>query len=186
MAVFSQVTPAWSHGGGPSLSYDPCARRAGLYYVHFTAYQPQFNQFEEYCSDIPRAGNTIVVLDLVDKELREVPVGVDIIERAGGKEATILSVPATLYPSGTLRFDVELKPAGNYTAVVTVGEQQRSYRLSFPVSVRVWWSSMTTVAGLALLVIAAATTYCLRQRKLMLAEKRGEQTRSRLRLVSNA
>jgi len=53
---------------------DPCLRQVGERLVHFSTYQPQFQLKEHYCTDIPKEGNTFLVVDLVDPALRNEPV----------------------------------------------------------------------------------------------------------------
>jgi hypothetical protein len=128
---------SWAHGGGPGLDYDPCARRAGLnYFVHFAAYQPRFNQFEEYCGSLPRGGKTILVFDLLGAELTNIPVSIEI---EGG--AHRLTIPTRRYHSGVADVQAELEP-GNYTAFVTIGAPPltavHSHYLSAPGGTG-WW-----------------------------------------------
>src|SRR5215470_11027060 len=97
--VFSHSL-AWAHGG-VGLEADPCIRRAGPYLIHFAAYQPQFFPAEEYCAAVPKAGNTILVFDLVDPELRHRPVTIQVVEDVGKPEPkTVLYLPPNIYPSG--------------------------------------------------------------------------------------
>ena len=72
LAAFS-LPVVWAHGG-VGIEKDPCVRRVGPYLIHFAVYQPQFNSAEEYCAAVPKAGNTILVFDLVDSELRSLPL----------------------------------------------------------------------------------------------------------------
>jgi len=170
LAVFAiclAPRPSWAHGGGPGLDYDPCVRRAGLdYLVHFAAYQPRFNQFEEYCGSLPRGGQTLLVFDLLGAELPNIPVSIEI---EGG--AHRLSIPARLYRSGVVDVQAELEP-GNYTAFVTIGEPPDTHRLAFPFSVGVWWNRLVGPMLLGLLILLAAAAYCMYQLRLGMLESR--------------
>jgi hypothetical protein len=167
LAICFAPRPSWAHGGGPGLDYDPCARRAGVdYFVHFAAYQPQFNQFEEYCDSLPRGGQTILVFDLLGSELTNIPVSIEI---EGG--AHRLSIPARLYRSGVVHVQAELEP-GNYTAFVTIGEPPGTYRLAFPFSVGAWWNRLVGPMLLGSLILLATAAYCAYQLRLGVAESR--------------
>ena len=56
--------------GGLSLEDDYCVLTVGTYEMHFSGYQPENNGPKEFCEDIPETGNTIVVLDFMNDELR--------------------------------------------------------------------------------------------------------------------
>ena len=67
LLIFFSPTVAWAHGG-VAIDMDPCVQRAGAYLVHFSAYQPQVNAIEEFCSSVPQTGNVILVFDLIYPE----------------------------------------------------------------------------------------------------------------------
>jgi len=81
---------AAAHGDAP-MEQDPCMRRAGESVVHFSSYQPQYELKAQYCTEIPKTGETFLVVDLVDPALRNVPVGMRIVKgidgATDGKEA---------------------------------------------------------------------------------------------------
>src|SRR5580692_5766569 len=62
--------------GGPN---DPCERKLGTSLIHITLYQPQFDPDAEYCDQVPRAGNTVLVVDVLGDELRRLPMGLQIL-----------------------------------------------------------------------------------------------------------
>src|SRR5215813_9872853 len=98
-ASFSLV---WAHGG-VGIERDPCVRRAGPYLIHFAVYQPQFNPAAEYCAAVPKAGNTILVFDLVDPELRLRPLTVQVVGALDAPEPqTVLYLPPQTYPTGVV------------------------------------------------------------------------------------
>lgn len=176
---------AWAHGGGPGLGYDPCAKRVGMYYVHMAAYQPRLDPFKEYCGQIPGAGDTLFVFDLVGAEMRRTPVAVEIVD-AGGRSGRyqVAAAPPKEYPSGVIDIGLKLRAGHSYTALVTVGESPASYTVEFPVSVESWWSGLAPLAALIIVVLAAAAAYCLRQRKELRVMLRKAELRPRIRAVS--
>ena len=70
--------------------------------VHFSAYQPQYELKDQYCTEIPQEGDTFLVVDLMDSTLRNEPVGMRIVKGNGNKEADVQIVADVRpsYPSG--------------------------------------------------------------------------------------
>src|SRR5258708_22718152 len=90
--LFALMAPrlASAHGGGPGLDYDPCARYASLdNLVHFSAYQPQFNRFAEYCGSLPRGGKTLLVFDLLGADLVNATVAIEVVQEGGARRVAI-------------------------------------------------------------------------------------------------
>lgn len=181
------ATIAWAHGGGPGLNYDPCARSVGQYYVHMAAYQPDINRFQEYCGSIPAGGKTLLVFDLVGAAMRQIPVGIEIMERGSSAgNHKVLSVPTAEHPSGVIDVTIPLEPGHSYVALVTVGESPASATVVFPIQVSRWWSDLEIPALLAIAGLAAGIYYSLRLRREQLAALHKAGMRTRLRAVSGA
>ena len=177
---------AWAHGGGPGLSYDPCAQRVGLYYVHMAIYQPQIDSSQEYCGTITRGGDTLIVFDLVGAEMRHTPVAVDIFETGGHSGSyKLASVPEVEHVSGVINVTLPLQAGHSYQAVVTVGEAPASYTLTFPISVNAGWNGLTLPGLLILAVLGGSIYYSLRLRREHVAALRKTEMRSRIRAVSS-
>ncbi len=161
---------AAAHGGGPGLDYDPCARYAGMdNYVHFSAYQPQYNRFAEYCGSLPRGGKTLLVFDLVGPELINDPVAVAIVPEGG---APAISIPAKRYPAGVIDLETNLAP-GHYDAFLTIGEVPTVYHVNFDLAVGSWWQPLITPLVIASLILLVAIGYCIYQARLLAGEARG-------------
>ena len=108
---------ATAHGTA-SGDEDPCMRRVGESLVHFSAYQPQYELKDQYCTDIPQKGGTFLVVDLVDPELRSEPVGMRIVK--GTNEAAgeiVADVRPSYHQDGVLRGEVRLDE-GLYTVII--------------------------------------------------------------------
>ena len=106
--------------GGTDMEQDPCMRQAGEGMVHFSAYQPQYELKGQYCTEIPKEGDTFLVVDLVDPELRSEPVGMRVVKGNGSKEADdqiVADVRPSTHPDGVLRSEVRLDE-GLYTVTV--------------------------------------------------------------------
>lgn len=106
--------------GGTEMDQDPCVRQAGESLVHFSAYQPQFELHDQYCTEIPQTGETFLVVDLVDPALRGEPVGMRIMKGTGKDEAQsqlVADVGPSYHPDGVLRGEVRLDE-GFYTVTI--------------------------------------------------------------------
>jgi hypothetical protein len=157
---------AWAHGSGPGLDYDPCAQRVGNDYVHMAAYQPQANWFHEYCGQIPDDGVTLFVFDLMGSEMRNTPVGVELVELGGrAGKISLVSIPSAEHVSGVINLSVPLHRGHSYQAVVTIGETPTSHTLTFPISVNAWWEGFEIPALLVLAVLWSSIYLSLRFRR---------------------
>ena len=112
--------------GNTDMEQDPCMRRAGERQVHFSAYQPQYELKDQYCTEIPKEGDTFLVVDLVDKALRNEPVGMRVVKGNGNnKEADdqiVADVRPSTHPDGVLRSEVRLDE-GLYTVIIASENQ---------------------------------------------------------------
>lgn len=119
--------------GNVTLEEDICMRRIGGNMVHFSAYQPQFEPKAQYCTEIPEVGDTFLVVDLVDKNLRNVPLAVRIVKGLGegGKEEedqTIAYWKPVSHPDGVVRGEAKLEK-GLYKLIITAEGSSPSYYL---------------------------------------------------------
>ena len=115
---------ATAHGGA-DMEQDPCMRLAGENMVHFSAYQPQYEIKDQYCTEIPQAGDTFLVVDLVDPALRNEPIGMRVVKGNGSKEADVqivADVRPISHPDGVLRSEVNLDE-GLYTVIIASEKQ---------------------------------------------------------------
>jgi len=123
------LVAAWSHPnlaaahGAVSGEDDPCLRRVGEKVVHFNAYQPQHQLREQYCTDIPQAGDTFLVVDLVDPAWRTEPIGMRIVKGFSGIDGEIVAeIRPSPHPDGVLRGEVSLEE-GVYTVTIATENQ---------------------------------------------------------------
>jgi hypothetical protein len=145
------------------MDEDRCKLRVGRYVMHFVGYQPESASGpREFCEDIPETGRTIVVLDYLNDELRDLPTEVRIIKdtgaQAGFDDITVLHIPAKLYPSGSLNFELNFQEPGKFVGLVTVGGADKLVsRFPFSVGRTTSWLALA-VPGL-LTVVAAVLLY---------------------------
>jgi hypothetical protein len=124
LAVLSHPGGAAAHGG-VSGEDDPCLRQVGEMVVHFNAYQPQYQLKDQYCTDIPKEGETFLVVDLVDPALRSEPVGMRVVKGNGSTEAEdqiVADIRPSTHPDGILRGEVRLDE-GLYTVTIASEKQ---------------------------------------------------------------
>ena len=124
VAVLSHPAVAAAHGAVNGED-DPCLRRIWEQVVHFNAYQPQYELKGQYCTDIPKEGDTFLVVDLVDRALRSVPVGMRVVKGNGSNEAEgeiVVDVRPSTHPDGVLRGEVRLDE-GLYTVTIASERQ---------------------------------------------------------------
>ena len=107
--------------GSSDMEQDPCTRLAGDSMVHFSAYQPQYELKEQYCTEIPQEGDTFLVVDLVDPALRDELVGMRVMMGNGKSESDgeiiVADVRPTIHPDGVLRSEVKLDE-GLYRVII--------------------------------------------------------------------
>ncbi len=139
--------------GGPN---DPCERKLGTSLIHITLYQPQFDPDAEYCDQIPRAGNTVLVVDVLGDDLRRLPLGVSVLT-GSTPQRMVLSLPPKIYRRGVADAQVVLDDGGTYVTQISLGEGSGQQILSFPVRVAVWYRPLIVPAliVLALFVLIA-------------------------------
>jgi hypothetical protein len=127
LAALSHPGVATAHGSA-SGEDDPCLRRVGERVIHFNAYQPQYQLKDQYCTDIPKEGDTFLVVDLVDLALRNEPVGmrvIRVIKGNGSNEADdqiVADIRPSTHPDGVLRAEVSLDE-GLYRVTIATEKQ---------------------------------------------------------------
>jgi hypothetical protein len=120
------------------MAEDMCKLTVGPYMMHFSGYQPESTQQKQFCEDIPATGQTIVVLDYIEQELRTLPADVRIIKDIGSEDnieaITVFHLPSKVYPNGSIDFTYTFDQPGKFVGIVTVGDKQQHIS-KFPFSV---------------------------------------------------
>lgn len=123
---------AAAHGDAPPEA-DPCSRRIGESVVHFSAYQPQYELKAQYCTEIPKIGETFIVVDLVDPALRNVPVGLRVVKGVEGtidgtEAQTVADWRPSHHPDGVVRGEAKLDE-GLYRVIISAeGKNPQRYQ----------------------------------------------------------
>jgi hypothetical protein len=121
LAVLMLLLPGFAHAHGKvAMEEDPCVQRVGGNLVHFNAYQPQHAAKAQYCTEIPSAGDTFLVVDLVDPGLRTLPVSVRVVKGLSEthEDQTVAYWPPAIHPDGVVRGEANLAK-GLYTLIIT-------------------------------------------------------------------
>jgi len=119
IAALAHPGIAMAHGDA-DMEQDPCMRLVGENMVHFSAYQPQYEIQNQYCTEIPQEGDTFLVVDLIDPGLRNELIGMRVIRGKGKNEAEgeiVADVRPSFHPDGVLRGEVQLNE-GLYTVSI--------------------------------------------------------------------
>ena len=130
------ATPAFAHGGA-GIEEDLCVVTAGPYKLHFAGYQPETADVEEFCGNLPALGESVLVFNFVDEDLRKLPVGLRVVEETGGAGAEpylLAHLPPEIYPAGTLSTSVTFDAPGDYMGILTfTGAEKIVARFPFSV-----------------------------------------------------
>ncbi|MDE0284675.1 MAG: hypothetical protein OXI88_18175 [Gammaproteobacteria bacterium] len=178
LVFFSQAVSAH---GGVAIEDDKCILKAGPYIMHFTGFQPEQSQSEEFCEDIPNVGSAIIVLDYIDKPLRDMGVDFRIIEDVnnigntatiddlGGagdiEKNTVYYLPSQLRRTGSFNVEYNFTEPGRFIGMVTVDDipNGQVYTSVFPFGVgyglgatgfnpgRMWFTLLLVSAAVVML-----------------------------------
>lgn len=146
--------------GKVSLEEDSCVRRIGESMVHLSAYQPQYEPSAQYCTEIPKVGNTYLVVDLVDQALRDMPIGMRVIKGTSETDdETVTYLRPSYHPDGVIKGEASLDQ-GLYTIIITA-EGQPPLRYQYPLRVQminyanIFRTAVGPLIGLLLLTLFA-------------------------------
>lgn len=118
MLVMTLYTSTAGAHGKVAMEDDSCMRRIGENMIHLSIYQPQVDEEGHYCTDIPKMGSTILVIDLVDPALREMPIGMKIIRGDRTEGETVTDLRPAVYQDGVISTQKALEQ-GKYLIQVT-------------------------------------------------------------------
>lgn len=150
--ILCSMNTAWGHGR-VSLEEDNCVRQIGENMVHLNTYQPQYDQAGHYCTEIPVAGDTYLVVDLIDPALRNMPVSMQVFrgEEKGGE--AIVQVKADYHPDGVINGIGKLDK-GLYSVMVTAeGVPPLNYYYQLRVEMVDYGKLVRTWAGPAVAIL---------------------------------
>ena len=151
---------------------DVCRREIGTSLLHITLYQTQFDPVAEYCEEVPRAGRALMVVDVTPGQLREVPLGLEIIATTeSGQSQAVVSLPPRIYERGVVNTEVVFAKDKEYVArvMVELEEGQTPQLLAFPIQVAAWYKAMMVpgliIGGVLAGVVISAIRYAVVSRQ---------------------
>ena len=158
---------------GHELATDTCVLHIGPYKMYFNSYQPELYYDRQFCQEIPGVGNTVLVLDYVEQELRSIPVEVRIIKDTGSEQnleaVTVVHLPPKVYPTGSIDVKYNFDQPGKFVGLVSVGDkQEHQSRFQFSIGETGAMSHLTHYSVVLVplaVVIALVVFYTLRDRR---------------------
>ncbi|MDE2179652.1 MAG: hypothetical protein KGJ40_02240 [candidate division NC10 bacterium] len=153
LLLIAWTSQARAHGGegmGGMDKMDACVQKKGHYTVHFAAYQQKYGEsaigmlqevgsqklkqeFQSHCEAVPSTGKMAITFDLLNEEMRELPISVQIVEAGeeqgkshgegheeghGAHTHTIASLPPKVYHDGSIRLMADISTPGHYKAIM--------------------------------------------------------------------
>ncbi len=150
--------------GGLRAPHTACLIKIGPDVMYFSGYQPATSR-KKFCEAIPDTGETILVLDYAQSEMRDMKADFRIVRAVRQAEenesalddVTVAYLPPRVYPSGTLSFEHAFKERGNYVGIVTVdGPNGERWTSRFPFSVGRLYSPRAPYYLIAVAAVMAA------------------------------
>ena len=146
--MFFVPTEARPHGG-VVLEEDICLIKVGFYEAHFTIFQPNSRQHQQFCEDLPDTGESIFVLEYLHDGLEELAVDFRIIRNTTGngifanqedleniddlEELTVFYQPPVKDPD-VFAVLYDFKKRGEFIGIVTAEDNNsnKTYKAVFP------------------------------------------------------
>jgi hypothetical protein len=137
-----------------------CMITTDFYIVHLSSYQEpkktdskKRHRFKPFCQVLPEHGPSFLSLDFIDRDLRQMPIGMQVIELKEdpeGKEmidgAIIAESPAQNYKTGVAQIQVNFPKPGHYALIASVGDDMFADKIRIPLRVGIGsefnWSSL--------------------------------------------
>jgi len=133
--------------------YDPtksleCMITTDFYIVHLTSYQApkpgtkKRHTFKPFCQELPEHGLSHLALDFIDRDLRQMPIGMEVFELIDNPEggemingASIALSPAQSYKTGVAQIQANFPKPGHYVLVASVGDDMFADKIRIPLRV---------------------------------------------------
>lgn len=139
-----------------------CVAQMGPNVLTFTFYQPTQSR-SQFCEDVPDIGKTIIVVDTMQDELRDMTVEMRIVREAPTAEAENAAqneayLPPARFRTGVIELEHDFKEKGDFVALVRArsedGRKEYNARFAFSVGEEYWrdWAAVgvATLVALAL------------------------------------
>jgi hypothetical protein len=149
-----------------------CMITTDFYIVHLSAYQEpkkdgkKRHTFKPFCQELPEAGASFLAIDFIDRDLRKMPIGMQVMELKENPEGgemidgkIIAQLPAQNYKTGVAQIQVDFPKPGHYALVASVGDDMFADKIRIPLRVGIgsefhWSSLFPYLMAIALALIA--------------------------------
>lgn len=116
-----------------------CLVANDFYAVHFSAYLKPTKPGEDktalltpYCQELPDVGQAFFAADLIDRDIRQTPIGIRVveIEKTGDKPddfkeiRELNSVEPKMYSKGVVEAQANLDKKGDYALILIIGGEE--------------------------------------------------------------
>jgi hypothetical protein len=119
-------TSVWAHGGAKGTDTDQCKFELEPdHWIHYTAYQPNAFPAEEFCANIPRENETLIlVFDYQDQKYKDNTVEFEVTKEPEGTRVFFL--PGAKHKKGTVELKLPngVPEPGNYLIHITLVPDQ--------------------------------------------------------------
>jgi len=133
--------------------YDPtksleCMITTDFYIVHLTTYQQpkpdgeKRHTFKPFCKELPEHGISHLALDFIDRDLRQMPIGMEVIELLDNPEGgdmidgkSIALVTPQTYKTGVAQIQANFPKPGHYALIAKVGDDMFADKIRIPLRV---------------------------------------------------
>ncbi|MEQ8954621.1 MAG: hypothetical protein RL120_10850 [Gammaproteobacteria bacterium] len=135
--------------GGVAFEDDLCVISINFLQAHFTVFQPQASDSEEFCEDLPEATDSVFVMEYLHRLLDEMYIDFRIIRDVNNlgrfarwedvqamgdlEEVTVYYQPPAIEPGGYYRASHDFAEDGTYIGIVTATHptEARDYNAVF-------------------------------------------------------
>ena len=166
---------AQAHGGVSLLEDETCVINIGFLTAHFTVFQPRTSGTKEFCEDLPKATETIFVLDYLHEYLKQMRVefriikdvnnyGVfatwDDVQKMGDlSDETVFLQEPTVNKQGIYTVNHTFVEPGMYIGIITAyrNDVDLQYRTVFPF--KVGSTNWGLIPLFVVLIVAAQFAY---------------------------
>ena len=133
--------------------YDPtksleCMITTDFYIVHLTSYQQpkadskKRHTFKPFCKELPEHGPSHLALDFIDRDLRKMPIGMEVIELLDNPDGaemvdgkSIALIKPQTYKTGVAQIQADFPAPGHYALIATVGDDMFADKIRIPLRV---------------------------------------------------
>jgi hypothetical protein len=163
--------------GKVAMEEDSCMRRIGENMIHLSVYQPQIDESGHYCTDVPKVGNTIFVIDLVDPALRDIPIGMKVIKGSNATDGEVINtIRPAVYQDGVINIQTQLDQGKHVITLTAEGVPPLNYEYHLRVEMvnyaNVFRAAIGPVVGLLLTTLLGYKLVRSRRFKDWLASRR--------------